>query len=56
MSRYLPLGACTLAALLVAGSQAADPLKSGPQVGQKVTAFSPLNINGPDAGKKVCQV
>jgi hypothetical protein len=34
----------------------AGSVKSGPQVGDKVPgAFSPLNINGPDAGKKSCQ-
>jgi phage/plasmid primase-like uncharacterized protein len=35
----------------------ADPLASGPAVGQKLPgAFHPLNVNGPDAGKKTCQV
>ena len=31
-------------------------LKSGPQPGQSVAAFHPLNVTGPDAGQKACQV
>ena len=41
---------------LLAGSSLGAELKSGPQVGESVTAFNPLNINGPDAGEKRCQV
>jgi hypothetical protein len=34
---------------------AAGTAKSGPQAGQKVPGpFEPLNVNGPDAGKKSC--
>jgi hypothetical protein len=34
---------------------AAEPLKSGPQVGEKVPGpFEPLNINGSKAGQKNC--
>ena len=34
---------------------AAGTVKSGPQVGAKVPGpFSPLNVTGPDAGKKSC--
>jgi hypothetical protein len=34
----------------------AEPLQSGPQVGQKVPGpFAPLNITGPNAGEKCCQ-
>jgi len=47
-----------MAALVVAalgGAVVAADLKSGPQMGDKVPgAFHPLNINGPDAGKKYC--
>ncbi len=48
----------SLALVLLAGSViAAEALKSGPQVGDKITVpFQPLNINGPNAGEKVCQV
>lgn len=45
------------AALLAAGlaGQAAEPLKSGPQPGEKVPGqFRPLNVTGPDAGKEEC--
>jgi hypothetical protein len=41
--------------VLASCSLGAD-LKSGPQVGDSVSAFNPLNINGPDAGEKRCQV
>src|SRR2546430_13535439 len=45
-----------VALVLFAGSVfAADPVKSGPQVGEKVPGpFHPLNINGDAAGKKNC--
>lgn len=45
-----------VAVALVAGSVlAADAVKSGPQVGQKVPGpFHPLNVTGPNAGEKVC--
>lgn len=34
----------------------ADPLQSGPQVGEKVPGpFSPLNLTGPNTGEKCCQ-
>jgi hypothetical protein len=34
---------------------AADPVKSGPQPGEKVPGqFKPLNATGPDAGKEEC--
>lgn len=41
---------------LCAGPGLAAELKSGPAPGEGVTPFNPLNINGPAAGKKVCQV
>ena len=45
-----------VALVLFAGSVfAAEPVKSGPQVGDKVPGpFHPLNINGDQAGKKSC--
>jgi len=47
--------ACTLALALAAGTGLAAGLKSGPQVDEKVPGpFHPLNINGEDAGQKVC--
>lgn len=34
----------------------ADPIQSGPQIGEKVPGpFAPLNITGPGAGTKCCQ-
>jgi hypothetical protein len=43
-------------ALLLPGSLHAEPIQSGPQVGQKVPGpFAPLNITGPNAGEKCCQ-
>jgi hypothetical protein len=47
-----------MAVLLLAGGViAADALKSGPQVGEKIPgAFNVLNCNGAAAGKKNCQV
>jgi hypothetical protein len=56
MKPCLPLGA-SLAVVLLAGSAFGDEsLKSGPQVGQYVGVFNPLNITGDNAGEKVCQV
>lgn len=43
--------------MLQASHVQADDLKSGPQVGDKLPgAFHPLNITGPEAGKKNCLV
>jgi hypothetical protein len=43
-------------ALVVEGATQAGFVKSGPQVGEKVPGpFYPLNLTGPDAGKKSCQ-
>jgi hypothetical protein len=52
----LALGAPLAAALLVGSVLAADGLKSGPQVGKFLAPFNPLNVTGPDAGTKTCQV
>jgi len=47
--------ALLLAGFLVGGLPAADEVKSGPQVGEKLPgAFHPLNINGTGANKKHC--
>jgi hypothetical protein len=49
-------GMVLLAALALPGALRADPLQSGPQVGEKVPGpFAPLNITGPNAGEKCCQ-
>jgi hypothetical protein len=48
-----------LTLVLAAGcTHAADEAKSGsgPQVGETVVPFEPLNVTGPYAGKKECQV
>ncbi len=33
-----------------------EDLKSGPQIGEGPISFSPININGPEAGKANCLV
>src|SRR4051812_9930078 len=55
MTRFVTTSA--LALVVLTGSLiAADAVKSGPQVGEKVPGpFEPLNINGDNAGKKFCQ-
>jgi hypothetical protein len=54
-SRFTCLALLLSAALLVQSAGAAEPLRSGPQVGEKVPgAFKVLNLNGPDAGKAAC--
>jgi hypothetical protein len=41
--------------LALAGVASAEPIKSGPQSGQKVPGpFKPLHVNGPDAGNREC--
>ncbi len=53
MLRKLFASVCAVA--LVGGLAVAAELTSGPQVGKEVPGpFSPLNINGEHAGKKVC--
>ena len=52
MKKLATLGLALLAIVAVA----ADPVKSGPQVGEKVPGpFRPLNVTGPNAGERVCQ-
>jgi hypothetical protein len=48
----------SLALMLFAGSMmAAASLKSGPQPGDMIPGpFHPLNVTGPNAGEKTCQI
>lgn len=47
--------ACLVMVLLTVPVVAAGTATSGPQVGEKLPGpFQPLNITGPDAGKKAC--
>ena len=47
----------SLTALLLAGcALAGDGPKSGPQVGDELVPFNPLNLNGPAANEKACPV
>jgi hypothetical protein len=44
-----------VASVAVSVALSADPLKAGPQKGEKVPGpFHPLNINGENAGEKAC--
>ena len=45
-----------VAALLATGALTAADLKSGPQVGGRVTPFHPLHCTGSSEGQKVCLV
>ncbi len=55
MSRLAGVSALVFC-VLAGGLLAAEPLKSGPQVGEKVPGpFEPLNVNGAHAGEKYCQ-
>jgi hypothetical protein len=53
-----PIVGLSLGLALLAGSAfAAEELKSGPQVNERLAGpFHPLNVTGPGAGQKVCQV
>lgn len=42
--------------LLLGCTSAADPLKSGPQVGDSLSAFEPTNVTGPYAGANRCLI
>jgi hypothetical protein len=54
-TRRIAVVICLALAVLVGGVVAAEQLKSGPQVGEKVPGpFHPLNINGEKAGEKNC--
>ncbi len=46
---------CLTVILIATLSSAADPIKSGPQVGAKVPgAFEPFNVTGTNAGEECC--
>jgi hypothetical protein len=56
MKRCIGVGTL-LTGLLAGGLVWAEAPKSGPQAGDEIPgAFNPLNITGPDAGQKRCQV
>lgn len=56
MKRYSLIATAVAGALFLSSAIAAD-LKSGPQAGDGLPGpFHPLNITGPDAGKKQCLV
>jgi hypothetical protein len=42
--------------MLLGATVAAADLKSGPQVGDDLVPFEPLNVTGPAAGAKRCLV
>jgi hypothetical protein len=50
------LGASLAGALLLSSVFAAEVVKSGPQVGKKVTPFNPLHVTGSGKGGKACLV
>ena len=56
MNYRIAAGASLAIALLVGGLMAADALKSGPQVGDKVVPFEPEHVTGKNAGTKLCPV
>lgn len=60
MWHHSSLGASLAVALLCGFAAAADDLKSGPQVGQSVSAFDVLNVCNAERpaqnGKKSCLV
>ena len=41
---------------LLAGAAVGADLKSGPQAGDSVPVFNPLNVTGKAAGEKTCPV
>jgi hypothetical protein len=57
MKSFAVLGAAMAGALLLSNAFADEPLKSGPQEGQTIPGvFHPLNVTGPSAGEKACQI
>ena len=56
MNRRIAVGASLALALLLGGAWAADALKSGPQPGDDMTPFDPLNVTGDFAGDRQCLV
>jgi hypothetical protein len=55
LNRFLGPAALIAVALVLGAASAADP-KSGPQVGDKVHPFHPLNCTGDHAGEKYCLI
>jgi hypothetical protein len=56
MRMSVTVGAALAFALLASCGDAADALKSGPQVGEGVGVFEPLCLNTQRAGQKFCPV
>ncbi len=56
MTKFAIAAAAVLGVVLLAGGRAAaEPVKSGPQAGDKVPGpFRPLNVTGAQAGEKYC--
>jgi hypothetical protein len=55
LNRLHGFTALVAVALVLGVASAADP-KSGPQVGEKMTPFHPLNCTGDHAGEKYCLI
>jgi hypothetical protein len=55
LNRLLDLTALIVVGLVVGIASAADPT-SGPQVGERVVPFHPLNCTGDHAGEKYCLI
>jgi hypothetical protein len=56
MNRRIAAGATLAVALLLGSAVAADALKSGPQPGDPMGVFDPLNVTGNYAGDRQCLV
>ena len=56
MNRRIAMGASLALVLLLGGAWAAEALKSGPQPGDDLTPFDPLNVTGEFAGERMCLV
>jgi hypothetical protein len=56
MKSRIAVGAFALTVLAFAGAVAGEGLKSGLSVGESCSPFHPLNLTGPDEGKKQCLV
>jgi hypothetical protein len=56
MNRRIAMGTSLAVALLVGCAIAADALKSGPQPGEGLVPFEPLNVTGDYAGSRQCLV
>ncbi|HZU39199.1 MAG TPA: hypothetical protein VFA18_24955 [Gemmataceae bacterium] len=56
MRTCIAVGACLAATLLAGSVLADDALKSGPQPGDHLEVFEPLNVTGPFAGRKQCLI